>query len=52
MRPAEVDLLIADPSKAREVLDWEPTVNFGQLVELMIDADVALLGEGSPVSTA
>ena len=52
MRPAEVDLLIADPSKAREQLGWEPTVDFEQLVKLMVDADLALLGEGSPVSTA
>jgi GDPmannose 4,6-dehydratase len=52
MRPAEVDLLIADASKAKEDLGWEPTVNFEQLVKVMVDADLALLGEGSPVSTA
>jgi GDPmannose 4,6-dehydratase len=52
MRPAEVDLLIADPSKARERLGWEPTVDFEQLVKIMVDADLALLKEGSPVSTA
>ena len=52
MRPAEVDLLIADPSKAREKLGWELSVDFEQLVKLMVDADLALLGEGSPVSTA
>ena len=52
MRPAEVDLLIADPSKAREKLGWEPSVDFEQLVKLMVDADLALLREGSPVSTA
>ena len=52
MRPAEVDLLIADPTKAREELGWEPTVDFEQLVKVMVDADLALLGEGSPVSTA
>jgi GDPmannose 4,6-dehydratase len=52
MRPAEVDLLIADPSKAAAELGWEPTVDFEQLVKLMIDADLALLGEGSPVSAA
>jgi GDPmannose 4,6-dehydratase len=52
IRPAEVDLLIADPTKAREELGWEPTVDFEQLVKVMIDADLALLGEGSPVSTA
>ncbi len=52
MRPAEVDLLIADPSKAREKLGWEPTVDFEHLVKLMVDADMALLREGSPISTA
>ena len=52
MRPAEVDLLIADPSKAREVLGWEPTVDFDGLVKLMVDADMELLKEGAPVSTA
>jgi GDPmannose 4,6-dehydratase len=52
MRPAEVDLLIADPAKAREQLGWEPSVDFEQLVKVMVDADLALLNEGSPVSTA
>jgi GDPmannose 4,6-dehydratase len=52
MRPAEVDLLIADPSKAQKELGWERTVDFEHLVKLMIDADMALLKEGSPVSTA
>jgi GDPmannose 4,6-dehydratase len=52
MRPAEVDLLIADPTKAREQLGWEPAVDFQQLVKLMVDADLALLREGSPISAA
>jgi len=39
-RPAEVDLLVGDPSKAREVLGWEPTVRFEQLVEMMMVADL------------
>jgi GDPmannose 4,6-dehydratase len=52
IRPAEVDLLIADPTKAREQLGWVPTVEFDELVKVMIDADLALLREGSPVSTA
>ena len=39
-RPAEVDLLIADPSKARSVLGWEPAVGFRQLVTMMVDADL------------
>jgi GDPmannose 4,6-dehydratase len=38
-RPAEVDLLIGDYSKAREKLGWEPTVRFGELVRMMVDAD-------------
>ncbi len=42
-RPAEVDLLIGDPSKAKRVLGWEPKVKFTDLVKLMVDADVALL---------
>jgi GDPmannose 4,6-dehydratase len=42
-RPAEVDLLIADPSKARAVLGWEPTVSFKKLVAMMVDADLARL---------
>jgi GDPmannose 4,6-dehydratase len=43
MRPAEVDLLIGDPSKARKELGWEPRVGFRQLVEMMVDADIARL---------
>jgi len=42
LRPAEVDLLLADPSKAREKLDWEPKVKFESLVRMMVDADLAL----------
>ena len=42
-RPAEVDLLISDPRKARRVLDWEPEVDFGSLVQMMVDADLKLL---------
>jgi len=42
-RPAEVDLLIADPSKARSVLGWEPAVGFKQLVTMMVDADIERL---------
>ncbi len=45
MRPAEVDLLVADPSKARRVLGWEPIVSFEELVKMMVDADLALLKE-------
>ena len=39
-RPAEVDALQADFSKARHALGWEPTVTFGELVRLMVDADL------------
>jgi GDPmannose 4,6-dehydratase len=41
-RPAEVDVLIGDASKARKALGWEPEVNFKQLVELMINHDLRL----------
>lgn len=40
-RPAEVDLLVADASKARRELGWEPTVRFPALVRMMVDADLA-----------
>ena len=40
MRPAEVELLVSDPSKAREKLGWMPTVSFEQLVTMMVEADV------------
>jgi GDPmannose 4,6-dehydratase len=43
MRPAEVDLLVGDASKARRVLGWEPKVTFRELVRMMLDADLALL---------
>jgi GDPmannose 4,6-dehydratase len=42
-RPAEVDVLLADPSKARRKLGWQPEVSFEQLVQRMVDADLALL---------
>lgn len=45
MRPAEVDYLVGDATKAREVLGWEPTVSFPELVRMMVDADLALLSE-------
>ncbi|PPG35623.1 GDP-mannose 4,6-dehydratase [Pseudoclavibacter sp. RFBG4] len=40
MRPAEVDLLIGDPTKAREKLDWTPTVSFEGLVQMMVENDL------------
>jgi len=44
LRPAEVDQLIGDSSKAKNELGWEPTVSFEQLVVMMVDADLELLG--------
>jgi GDPmannose 4,6-dehydratase len=43
MRPAEVDLLIGDSTKARAVLGWAPRTSFEDLVTMMVDADIALL---------
>jgi GDPmannose 4,6-dehydratase len=40
MRPAEVDLLVGDPSRARAELGWEPLVGFDELVRMMVDADL------------
>ena len=42
MRPAEVDLLIGDPTKARKKLGWSPSIDFPTLVQRMVDADLAL----------
>ena len=42
-RPAEVDLLVGDYSKAAKILDWQPSTTFEGLVEMMVDADIALL---------
>ena len=39
-RPAEVDHLLGDPTKARKELEWEPEVDFEQLVTMMVDADM------------
>jgi GDPmannose 4,6-dehydratase len=44
IRPAEVDLLVADSSRARQELGWTPKVNFDGLVEMMVDADLKRLG--------
>jgi GDPmannose 4,6-dehydratase len=43
VRPAEVDLLIGDPAKAREALGWSPKVGFEELVRMMVDADIRRL---------
>ena len=44
-RPAEVDLLVSNPSRGREVLNWQPQVDFQQLVRIMVDADMRRLGK-------
>ncbi|GAB2888616.1 GDP-mannose 4,6-dehydratase [Nocardioides pacificus] len=41
MRPAEVDMLVGDASKARELLGWKPKVGFEELVQMMVDSDLA-----------
>src|SRR5207244_3959652 len=46
-RPAEVDVLLGDPTKARSVLGWRPRVSFKELVKLMVESDMA--GGGAPV---
>ena len=43
IRPAEVDLLVSDPRKAREKLGWQRTVSFERLIQMMVDADLAQL---------
>jgi len=43
LRPAEVDHLVGDPSKAREAFGWEPQVGFRELIEMMVDADMELV---------
>ena len=46
MRPAEVELLIGDASKARDRLGWAPTVSFAELVAMMVDSDIAAVKAG------
>jgi GDPmannose 4,6-dehydratase len=48
-RPTEVDMLLGDPSKAREKLGWEPEVTFEELVKIMVEADLAAEGVGAEV---
>jgi GDPmannose 4,6-dehydratase len=51
LRPAEVDHLIGDPTKARRQFGWEPSVSFEQLVAMMVDADIERLsGAGRPAA--
>jgi GDPmannose 4,6-dehydratase len=47
-RPAEVDRLVGDASKARKILDWEPKVRFHELVRIMVDGDMASLSRETP----
>ncbi len=47
-RPTEVDVLLSDPSKAREKLGWQPRVRFSELVRIMMDADLELMGQDYP----
>jgi GDPmannose 4,6-dehydratase len=43
LRPAEVDVLVGDATKARTTLEWAPEVAFAELIEMMVDADLAIL---------
>jgi GDPmannose 4,6-dehydratase len=49
-RPAEVDLLLGDATKAKQKLGWEPKVGFDQLVKMMVDADLVLAKEEKAVA--
>ncbi len=51
LRPAEVDLLIGDPAKAKKELGWEPEVDFESLVKLMVDSDLEAIGQ-KPIGVA
>jgi GDPmannose 4,6-dehydratase len=51
IRPAEVDLLIGDPAKARATLGWEPEVDFSGLIRMMVDADLKRLSAETPAAT-
>ncbi|MFO0881138.1 MAG: GDP-mannose 4,6-dehydratase [Gemmataceae bacterium] len=52
VRPAEVDLLLGNPGKAKRVLGWEPTVSFEGLVKMMVDSDLALVRHSRPLRRA
>jgi GDPmannose 4,6-dehydratase len=52
LRPAEVEHLVGDAGKAREKLGWEPRTSFEEMIRLMVDADLELLGRGVPQKQA
>ncbi|HEV7847429.1 MAG TPA: GDP-mannose 4,6-dehydratase, partial [Thermoleophilaceae bacterium] len=52
LRPAEVDHLIGDCTKAREKLGWEPRTSFEDMVRLMVDSDLDMLERGVPQKQA
>ena len=52
LRPAEVDRLVGDASKAKAKLGWEPRTSFRELIELMVDADLDRLAEVAPTGAA
>jgi GDPmannose 4,6-dehydratase len=52
LRPAEVEHLIGDASKAREKLGWEPRTSFEEMIRLMVDSDLELLERGTPQKQA
>ena len=47
IRPAEVELLLADPTKARKEMGWQTKVSFSELVAMMVDADLKKLSASS-----
>ena len=51
-RPAEVDLLIGDPAKAKKQLGWEPKVGFKEVVKIMVDADLKLASDEAKIKIA
>jgi GDPmannose 4,6-dehydratase len=52
VRPAEVDLLLGDPAKAKRELGWEPRTSFTGLVEMMVDSDMEVVGRQAAVDAA
>jgi GDPmannose 4,6-dehydratase len=52
IRPAEVEHLVGDATKAREKLGWVPRTSFEEMIERMVDSDLELLGRGVPQKQA